>query len=216
MNYNSLSKKLPKDLVNIIGSYLGIEPWYVRSNYKNLHGIVNVLGLLKEKYLDFASYNVKYDETDPDYKKDIKKIYKVFDKFCELLRTDEVINIVYATNHSSSTQFKYQKNINIDTDLYLTVHESFIFFKYINLRSDGIWIEEIIVSQYLAWFYHNPPICLCCKKSVDILDGPMNSDISTECPHYLNVQCWEKLFRDGEFECPLCYIDISEWIDSHF
>jgi hypothetical protein len=216
MNYRSLSKELPKDLADLIGSYLGVEYWQVRSNYKQLHGVVTILGLLKKYYLSFASYEVEYDEKDPEYHKDIKKIYKIFDDFYKLLKTEEVRNIVYRIDHSKSTQFTYRQNINLDADICLCIHKSNIFFMYKNLRSTGTWVEECVITKHLAWFYQNPPICLCCKAPVDILDGPMNSYIPTECPHYLNTTCWEELFDDGRLECPLCFINVEDWLYSSY
>jgi hypothetical protein len=59
-----------------------------------------------------------------------------------------------------------------------------------------------------------PRICLCCKNQVDILDGPMNSDIPTECPHFLNTTCWEGLFDEGRLACPLCMINVEDWLYS--
>jgi len=152
MNYRSLSKELPKDLADLIGSYLGVEYWQVRSNYKQLHGIINVLGLLRKYYLNFACYNVKYNKKDRKHKKAIKKIYGIFDQFCKLLKTQEVRNTVYSTDHSKTTQFEHRQNINLDADICLTIHESTIFFRYRNLRTTGIWIEECVITKHLSWF----------------------------------------------------------------
>ena len=48
------------------------------------------------------------------------------------------------------------------------------------------------------------------------MDGPRNSDIETECNHWLCTDCWSRR-RDNNLPlCPLCSVDISEWLFSEY
>ena len=57
--------------------------------------------------------------------------------------------------------------------------------------------------------------CPICYEENTINDGPMNSDFITDCTHFLCVQCWQEIYKQGNgyvYSCPLCREDISEWI----
>ncbi len=47
-------------------------------------------------------------------------------------------------------------------------------------------------------------------------DGPRNSDIPTECTHWLCFSCWYNRYRKGLRECPICERDVSEWLFSYY
>ncbi len=46
-------------------------------------------------------------------------------------------------------------------------------------------------------------------------DGPQNSDIPTECTHWLCTDCWTKRQANSLLNCPLCGRDISEWLSKY-
>jgi hypothetical protein len=65
------------------------------------------------------------------------------------------------------------------------------------------------------------PICLqTFEETRTSFDGPCNSDIPTNCTHYLCICCWEEIFERScnccGVKCPLCREDITEWLFSHY
>jgi hypothetical protein len=63
--------------------------------------------------------------------------------------------------------------------------------------------------------------CPVCYEVDQIIDGPSNSDMETSCPHYLCIYCWEEIYQchteeDFPAKCPLCRIDVSDWLTSHY
>lgn len=58
--------------------------------------------------------------------------------------------------------------------------------------------------------------CLSCGDEKILLDGPSNSDVETNCTCFLCVRCWQEVFDSGDFTCPVCSEDVSEWLESHY
>lgn len=63
--------------------------------------------------------------------------------------------------------------------------------------------------------YDNCPICYEPRDYAPI-DGPSNSDIPTECRHFLCIHCWENIWELGKSECPICRTNVVEWLYSHY
>ena len=64
------------------------------------------------------------------------------------------------------------------------------------------------------WNLNRTEECPVCHEKPPVWDGPMNSDVSTRCTHWLCVPCWARIAaRDRR--CPICREDLTMWIRRH-
>ena len=67
------------------------------------------------------------------------------------------------------------------------------------------------------WEMHNDQACSICFEEFSgdkmvLQDGPLNSDIPTDCCHWLCSHCWDQIYDNGYLRCPICLEDVSEWL----
>ena len=64
------------------------------------------------------------------------------------------------------------------------------------------------------WNLNRTEECPVCHEKPPVWDGPMNSDVSTRCTHWLCVLCWTRIAaRDRH--CPIRREDLRLWVRHH-
>lgn len=68
--------------------------------------------------------------------------------------------------------------------------------------------------------------CPVCHRRYDrdegpLRDGPSNSDMQTDCTHFLCVDCWSRMYSLYRLYgqkplCPVCKEECTEWLESHY
>ena len=65
-----------------------------------------------------------------------------------------------------------------------------------------------------------PRLCPICFQQAFEFDGPpfwdspKYHDVDTTCTHELCDFCWDDIYKVGDRRCPICRVDLHEWLAS--
>lgn len=57
---------------------------------------------------------------------------------------------------------------------------------------------------------------ICYEIEGRVFDSPRESEMDSTCLHYLCTECWQSILDTEDLRCPICRVDITDWITNYY